>query len=83
VVRIFREDGYGFIKTLDGEEIYFHRNSVLHDDFDRIEVGTGVRFTATEGDKGLQTTSVEIVDKPGVSAGKADQTLIEPPLGWQ
>lgn len=83
VVRVFPEDGYGFIKALNGEDIYFHRNSVLHGDFDRIEVGTGVRFAATEGDKGLQATSVEIVDKPGSRAGKAEQTLIEPPLGWQ
>ncbi len=83
VVRLFREDGYGFIKTLDGEEIYFHRNSVLNNDFDRLDVGTGVRFEAEEGNQGPQATTVQIVDKPGVSAGKVDQSLIEPPLGWQ
>lgn len=45
VTQIFRDKGYGFLKTLEGEEIYFHRNSVLHDDFDRLEIGTGVRFS--------------------------------------
>ncbi|MBD2459866.1 HPF/RaiA family ribosome-associated protein [Oscillatoria sp. FACHB-1407] len=84
VTRLFPEAGYGFIKRIDdGEDIYFHRNSVLHDNFDRLEVGTGVRFEAEEGDKGLQATSVQIVNKPGVSVGKADEELIEPPLGWQ
>ncbi|HEY9700028.1 MAG TPA: HPF/RaiA family ribosome-associated protein [Trichocoleus sp.] len=83
VTRIFPEDGYGFIKNLSGEEIYFHRNSVLHNDFDRITVGTGVRFNATEGEKGLQATSVQIVDKPGVRAGKSGDMLIEPPMGWE
>jgi ribosomal subunit interface protein len=83
VVRLFEADGYGFIKSLDGEEIYFHRNSVLHDDFDRLEVATGVRFEAEEGEKGPQATTVQIVDKPGARAGKSDQTLIEPPLGWE
>lgn len=83
VIKLFREDGYGFIKTLGGEEIYFHRNSVLHDDFDRLEIGTGVRFAAEEGNEGMQATSVQIVDKPGARAGKADESLIEPPLGWQ
>lgn len=83
VTRLFREDGYGFLKTLNGEDIYFHRNSVLHDEFDRIEVGTGVRFSAEEGNQGLQATSVQVVDKPGTRAGRADNALIDPPLGWQ
>lgn len=83
VTKVFRGQGYGFIKTLDGQDIYFHRNSVLHDDFDRIEVGTGVRFFAEEGEKGLQASTVQIVDKPGHRVSESDQTLIEPPLGWQ
>uniref|UniRef100_B8HME4 Cold-shock DNA-binding domain protein n=1 Tax=Cyanothece sp. (strain PCC 7425 / ATCC 29141) TaxID=395961 RepID=B8HME4_CYAP4 len=83
VTRLFREQGYGFLKTLGGEEIYFHRNSVLHDDFERLEVGTGVRFVAVEGAEGLQASTVQIVDKPGARAGKAEETVIEPPLGWQ
>lgn len=66
VNRIFPEKNYGFIKTVDtGEDIYFHRNSVMHDDFDRIKVGTGVRFEAEQGEKGLQASSVEIMYKPG------------------
>lgn len=83
VVRLFREQGYGFIKSLDGEEIYFHRNSVIHDDFDRIEVGTGVRFEAVQGEQGPQASTVQIVDKPGVRAGTSDDPLIEPPLDWK
>lgn len=83
VTQLFPEQDYGFIKTLDGQDIYFHRNSVIHDDFERLEIGTGVRFVAKEGDQGLQASTVQIVDKPGVRAGKADQTVIEPPLGWR
>ena len=65
VVRLFREEGYGFLRTPDGEEIYFHRNSVLRDGFDRLEAGTGVRVAVEEGEEGLQASTVEIVDKPG------------------
>lgn len=84
VTRLFPEQDYGFLKTLDGEDIHFTRNSVAHNDFDRLEVGTGVRFEAIEDEQGISHAStVQIVDKPGVSAGKADQTLIEPPLGWE
>jgi cold shock CspA family protein/ribosome-associated translation inhibitor RaiA len=83
VTKLFPEGGYGFFKTLDGTEIYFHRNSVLHGDFDRLTIGTGVDFSAEEGNDGLQATSVRIVDKPGARAGKAEETLVEPPLDWQ
>ncbi|MBD2104978.1 HPF/RaiA family ribosome-associated protein [Leptolyngbya sp. FACHB-261] len=85
VVRLFRDQGYGFIRGLDGQEFYFHRNSVLHDDFDRLEVGTGVRFVSdfNDGEQGPHASTVQIVDKPGHRAGEAEETLIEPPLGWQ
>lgn len=83
VVRLFREQGYGFLKTLSDEEIYFHRNSVLHDDFDRIEVGTAVRFVADQGNQGMQASTVQIIDKPGHRVGESEQSIIEPPLGWK
>jgi cold shock CspA family protein len=58
-------DDYGFLRTIgDDRQIYFHRNSVLHEDFERLEVGTEVRFSAEEGEKGLQASSVQIVGKP-------------------
>jgi cold shock CspA family protein/ribosome-associated translation inhibitor RaiA len=82
VTKLFRENGYGFLKTLDGREIYFHRNSVLHNEFDRLEIGTGVHFYQEEGEEGPQASTVKIVDKPGVRAGKSSATIIEPPLDW-
>ncbi len=85
VTQLFREEGYGFLKSLEGEDVYFHRNSVLHDDFDRIEIGTGVRFFTEEGEKGPQATTVQIVNKPGSHIDKSapGEVEIEPPLGWE
>jgi cold shock CspA family protein len=88
VTQIFPEEGYGFIKTLDGQEVYFHQNSVLHGDFDRLELGTGVRFIMTQGDKGPQATTVQVVNKPGARASKtdaieSDEVDVEAPQGWQ
>ena len=58
------DDGYGFLRTLDdNREVYFHRNSVLHGDFDRLAVGTEVRFSAEQGEEGPQASSVQIVSK--------------------
>ena len=82
VTKLFPEEGYGFIKALDGQEVYFHRNSVLHNDFDRIEVGTGVHFFLEQGEEGPQASTVKIVDKPGVTVGKSDRGEVEAPLGW-
>ncbi len=65
VEKIFRKDEYGFLKTIDGREIYFHKHSVLHGDWDRLEIGTGVRFSEEMGVKGPQATTVQVVDKPG------------------
>ena len=83
VVRLFPEEGYGFLKTPGGQEIYFHQNSVLHNDFDRLVIGTGVRFVAVEGEKGLQATTIQIIDKPRARVSKIDKPEIEPPLGWE
>lgn len=83
VTKLFPERGYGFLKALDGEEIYFHRNSVLHKDFERLEIGTGVHFSLEQGEAGPQASTVKIVDKPGVGAGKSQQIIIEPPLDWR
>lgn len=63
VSQVFPEQGYGFIRdVITGGDVYFHRNSVLHNDFDRIAPGMGVRFIVEQGDKGPQASTVEIVD---------------------
>ncbi len=56
-------DGYGFIETPDGREIYFHRNSVLDADFDRLDVGDLVRFHEEAGEKGPQASTVRMAEK--------------------
>jgi len=82
VVRLFRDEGYGFAQTTDGRELYFHKNAVLHDDFDRLEIGTGVRLEEEMGEKGPQASTVQIVDKQGARIGSSGEAPIEPPLGW-
>jgi cold shock CspA family protein len=57
---LFPEQGYGFIVTQDGRDIYFHRNSVLDGAFDRLRPGAEVRFSEEEGEKGPQASTVEM-----------------------
>lgn len=62
VEKMFGDEGYGFIRTVDDDrQFYFHRNSVLHDDFDTLTVGTEVRFTPELGEEGPQASSVQVV----------------------
>lgn len=58
VVRLFREQEYGFIQTEGGREAYFHKNSVRGVPFERLEVGTLVKCELEEGEKGLQAPRV-------------------------
>lgn len=65
VEKVFRDEGYGFIRTVDDDrQFYFHRNSVLHDDFGQLAIGMEVRFTPEDGDEGPQATSVQVLARP-------------------
>lgn len=58
VVRMFPEDGYGFLENMEGREVYFHENSVLGGKFKDLVVGSLVTFVEREGDEGSQASSV-------------------------
>ena len=59
VERLFPEEGYGFLRTSDGREIYFHERSVLRGGFGRLREGAAVRFVEEMGDKGPQASTVD------------------------
>ncbi len=68
VIRIFNndEEGYGFIQAPDGREIYFHRNAVLDPPgFDKLEVGSRVRYAEEQGFEGPQASTVNLVGGEG------------------
>lgn len=63
VVELNTDEGYGRIESHDGRLIYFHRNSVVDADFDRLQPGTEVRFDEEAGDHGPQASTVHVVGK--------------------
>lgn len=65
VVRLMPQDGYGFIETSDGLEVYFHENSVIESRFADLGVGDEVRIEVAdrESDKGPQATTVTPVGR--------------------
>ena len=60
IARLLAEQDCGFILAVDGSEIYFHRNSVANDGFDKLTVGDEVRFVVqeTESPRGPQASTV-------------------------
>jgi cold shock CspA family protein len=77
VKEIFPDQGYGFLETKDGRQIYFHRASVLDSHFNRLRLGTGVRFAEEMGDKGPQASTVRIIH-PRKQAQTAAATEVLP-----
>ena len=66
VVRIDPNGDFGFLKSSDGSEIYFHRNSVLEDGFGALSVGSRVTYCEEIGAKGLQASTVKLLGKHGL-----------------
>jgi len=59
VDRVVRSEGYGFLLTDGGEQVYFHRNA-LHSglEFDALEEGQRVALNYHQGNEGPQASVV-------------------------
>lgn len=65
VTHLFPHEGYGFLQGPDGQEIYFHHNSVLNEGFEQLHLGDEVRFNPEEGLEGPQASTVELIGRHG------------------
>lgn len=65
VKKLVAGEGYGFIETPDGREIYFHRNSVREGSFDDLDIGDRVSFVEEEGRDGPQASRLTPVARTG------------------
>ena len=63
VKSVFRADGFGFLESEDGREIYFHRNSVAEPGFDALEIGERVEFLEGQGREGPQARRVQSLNE--------------------
>jgi cold shock CspA family protein/ribosome-associated translation inhibitor RaiA len=61
IAEIFPVDRYGYIEAADGHQVYFQKNSVLGNAFDRLKVGSLVSYAEEKGEKGPQASTVKIV----------------------
>lgn len=54
---------HGKIETTDARLVYFHRNSVVGADFDKLDIGAEVRFVEEAGELGPQASTVHVIGK--------------------
>jgi CspA family cold shock protein len=63
IKRVIRDRGFGFIRSADGQEIFFHRSSLQELNFDGLKEGENVEFDVERGEKGPRAVSVRPAEK--------------------
>jgi len=70
VARIMDGDGYGFIHTPDGREVYFHEGSLVGCDLEEVQAADRVRFVEGEGEEGPMAEEVHVLARDPLPAGE-------------
>jgi CspA family cold shock protein len=65
VTRLVRDRGFGFIRTQDGSEIFFHHSTLPSGVFDTLQEGQEVEFQAETDPRGRgeRARDVRLVDR--------------------
>jgi CspA family cold shock protein len=58
IKRLIRDRGFGFIRSEDGQEVFFHRSALESVDFDGLREGEKVTFELERGSKGPRAVNV-------------------------
>lgn len=61
VTKLYAYEGYGFIEDATGTDVYFHRNAVRDGGFERLHIGSRVRYVEEIGEKGPQASTVVVI----------------------
>jgi ribosomal subunit interface protein len=61
IAKLFTYEGYGFLQTAEGDELYFHRNAVLDGAFERMKIGARVRFVEDASAPGPHASTVALL----------------------
>lgn len=59
IERLFINEGYGFIKGIDGNEYYFSISNTAYPNFNHFTVGDSVEFISVAASDGLQANHVK------------------------
>lgn len=60
VTQLRPEEDHGFLLTKEGGQLYFHRNAVLNNGFDKLRKGDVVHYVESMGDTGPTASKVRL-----------------------
>jgi ribosomal subunit interface protein len=60
VARVFPEEGYGFIRRSDGDELYFNADNLVNVSLAQLQEGDAVKFIEDAAAEGLQAKRVSV-----------------------
>ena len=60
-IKRLTEKGFGFIRTPDGNDVFFHSTALEGVTFEDLRVGQRVEFTEGEGSKGPRAEAIRLV----------------------
>ncbi len=64
VKSVLYDRGFGFIRTAEGEEVFFHREGLAPDvTFEMLRPGEEVSFDLRQGARGPRAENVSVVDR--------------------
>ena len=84
IKRIIRDRGFGFIRTADGQEVFFHRSSLQGLNFDALKEGSKRRTRS--GKRGQRTPGYERASEPDLDLPEIVSALAIPfpwSMGWR
>ena len=58
-----KEKGYGFIKTEEGKDVFFHYSELKMEGFKTVEANKDVEFELIETEKGLRAVNIVVVEE--------------------
>lgn len=58
IKKVMKDRGFGFIRTADGKEVFFHRSECRQLSFDELEQGQAVDFDEESDPKGPRARNV-------------------------
>ena len=73
--------GFGFIKSDDGSEIFFHHSQIEGKRHKRVKRGQYVQFLVVKNEKGLEATALTILPKKGTTPDSSNNGKSEPLKG--
>jgi CspA family cold shock protein len=60
VARLVRDRGFGFVRTENGADVFFHKSALQGVEFDRLSEGQAVEFDVEQGEKGARAVNLKL-----------------------